>query len=514
MVEESRTGERADPPPGAEAPAAVPAREPADEPERGGPAEPGAPGGSRARAVRAWHAGRLDPWLLAAVFCAGYAAVSVTRWRRWENRSWDLGIFEQVISSYARLEAPVSDLKGPGFPILGDHFSPVTALIAPFYRLFPGPVTLLVAQAALFALAVVPVTRAAAHLLGRARGAAVGAAFGLSWGIQRAVDFDFHEIAFAVPLIAFALEAVLRERWRAALCWALPLLLVKEDLGLTAAAIACVVALRAGPADPRTARRALAVAAVCVVGCALTLTVVIPSFNAGGEYDYWSKLGESGAEGGGGPFGALFTGAEEKLRTLLWILVPTTGLLALRSPLLLVALPTMGWRFVSQDPHYWSTDWHYSAVLMPVLALALTDAVARGRSSSRPWLRGYAHHLPAAVLAAALALSTALPAADLTRAETYRAGPLAAAGERVMAAVPDGAEVAANVRPIAHLTQRCRVFWIGGSGDLVPDWIAYYDPGHTAESLTAYAARLYPQGPRWTVAAQESGFFVLRAEGA
>ncbi|ONK11433.1 DUF2079 domain-containing protein [Streptomyces sp. MP131-18] len=497
MSEEGRTGP----------PAAPPA------PAPGEPAAAEPPAGRRIRAARAtaraWRTGRLDPWLLAAAFFAVYAAISVTRWLRWENRSWDLGIFEQVVRSYARLETPVSDLKGPDFPILGDHFSPVTALIAPFYRLFPGPVTLLVAQAALFALAVVPVTRAAAHLLGRAAGAALGTAYGLSWGVQRAVDFDFHEIAFAVPLIAFALEAVLRERWRAALCWAVPLLFVKEDLGLTAAAIAFVVAVRTWHSRPRAATGALTTAALCVAGCALTLAVLIPAFNAGGEYDYWTKLGE----GGGGPADALLTGTEEKLRTLLWVLVPTTGLLALRSPLLIAALPTLGWRFVSQDPHYWSTDWHYSAVLMPVTALALADAVARSRRSLRPWLRTYAHHLPAAALAAALALSTALPAAALTRAETYRPGPVAEAGARVLDTIPDGAEVAANVRPISQLTQRCRVFWIGGSGDLVPDWVAYYDPAHSAESVADYVAQLYPEGPRWQVTAQEAGFFVLRAAG-
>ncbi|WP_079032423.1 DUF2079 domain-containing protein [Streptomyces specialis] len=451
---------------------------------------------------------RRDPSLLAVAFFAVYTALSVTRYHRLDNRSWDLGIFEQVVRSYAHLQTPVADLKGPGFPILGDHFSPVTALIAPFYRLFPTPVTLLVAQAALFALAVVPVTRAAAHLLGRARGAAIGVAYGLSWGVQRAVDFDFHEICFAVPLIAFALEAILRERWRAALNWALPLLLVKEDLGATAAAIAVVVAVRARHGrDARVAPAALGVAAFCVIACGLIISVVIPAFNSGGEYDYWTKLGEDG----GGPLDQVLTGGEEKFRTLLWVLVPTTGLLALRSPLLLVAAPTLAWRFVSQEPHYWGTDWHYSAVLMPVAALALADAVHRGRHSSRPWLRASAPPAPAMAVTAALALSTALPVATLTHAATYRAGPAAEAGERVLAAVPDGAEVAANVRPISRLTGRCRVFWIGQGDDGPPRYIAYYDAHQTPASMVDYAQGLYPEA-RYTVVAEEAGFFVLRAD--
>ncbi|MDI3403522.1 DUF2079 domain-containing protein [Streptomyces cavernicola] len=422
-----------------------------------------------------------DPYLLATALFTAYALLSVLRWYRMENRSWDLGIFEQAIRAYAHLQAPIADLKGPGAHILGDHFSPVTALLAPFYRAFPSPVTLLLAQAALFALSAAVVARVAARLLGRARGLAIGAAYGLSWGLQRAVDFDFHEIAFAVPLIALSLEAVLRERWRAALWWALPLVLVKEDLGLTCSALAVVVALRARRTQPRVLPYAIGLAAFGAVAALLTFTVLIPAFNTTGGYDYWVKVSE-------GP--TPFDGLGEKLRTLGWLLIPTTGLLALRSPLLLVALPTLGWRFVSGDSHYWGTDWHYSAVLMPVVALALVDALDRSRRSPRPWLRSYAHQLPAAVAAAALALTTALPLGTLTESATYRERPRLAAAKELLHAIPDGASVEANIAPISRLTSRCQVFWIGNTQGVTPEYIAldntrgkYPDPLRTAREL-------------------------------
>ena len=44
----------------------------------------------------------------------------------------------------------------------------------------------------------------------------IGAAYGLSWGLAQMIDFDFHEIAFAVPLLACSLSALLRGRTRAA----------------------------------------------------------------------------------------------------------------------------------------------------------------------------------------------------------------------------------------------------------------------------------------------------------
>ncbi|WP_405933842.1 DUF2079 domain-containing protein [Streptomyces sp. NBC_00827] len=422
-----------------------------------------------------------DPYLLAAVLFTAYAALSVCRYRHLATRSWDLGIFEQAVRAYAHLQTPVADLKGPGFNILGDHFSPVIALLAPAYRLFPTPVTLLVAQAALFALSAVPVTRAAAGLLGRARGLALGAAYGLSWGIQRAVDFDFHEICFAVPLIAFSLEAVLTHRWQRALLWALPLVLVKEDLGLTLAAIALVVALRARRPSPRAALYALAVAAFGVLAAALTFTVLIPAFNTTDSYEYWDKVG-------GGPL----TGIGAKLHTLAWLLIPTTGLLALRSPLLLAALPTLTWRFLSSDEHYWGTDWHYSAVLMPVFALALADSLARTRYSPRPWLRSYALHLPAASVAAALALTTTLPLSVLTEPDAYRKPARVSAVERMLALIPDGASVEANTGPGSRLTSRCRVFWVGRTDGIAPDFIALDNKSGWVKDVQAYARQLHP----------------------
>ncbi|MEU6251171.1 DUF2079 domain-containing protein [Streptomyces sp. NPDC047043] len=434
-----------------------------------------------------------------ALFLA-YAALSIGRYRHLAARSWDLGIFEQAVRAYAHLQAPIADLKGPGFNILGDHFSPALALLAPVYRLFPSPLTLLLAQAALCALAAVPVTRAAAGLLGRRRGLALGIAYGLSWGLQRAVDFDFHEICFAVPLIAFSLEAVLLRHWRAALLWALPLVLVKEDLGVTVAAIALVVALRARRSSRRTVLYALAVAVLGIASTLVTLTLVIPAFNTAGDYDYWTKM-----DGGF----VLFDGAGTKLRTLAWLLLPTSGLLALRSPLFIVALPTLGWRFFSSDEHYWGTDWHYSAVLMPVVALALVDALVRARVSPRPWLRSYAQHVPAAVAGAALALTTSLPLSALTESATYETPENIPRIERALDHIPNNATVEANIGPSSRLTSRCRVFWLGNTRGITPDYIALDNTTKWVGDVQAYAHQLHPNA-RYTIDDAAYGYVVLK----
>jgi len=90
-----------------------------------------------------------------ALFCA-YAVLAVSRHLQIRTTGYDLGIFEQAVRGYAHLRAPVSELKGPHFNLLGDHFHPILALLGPVYHVFPGPYTLLVAQAALLALSALP----------------------------------------------------------------------------------------------------------------------------------------------------------------------------------------------------------------------------------------------------------------------------------------------------------------------------------------------------------------------
>ena len=181
------------------------------------------------------------PWLIALAVFAAYTTISLSRYFRLDPGSWDLGIFTEYVRQLAHLHAPVVNIRGSGFDLLGDHFQPIVGLIAPVFLLFPSAATLLVVQALLTAVSVVPVSRAAAARLGTGAGRLIGAAYGLSWGLQQMIDFDFHEIAFAVPLLACSLSALLRGKVRAAALWALPLVFVKEDQGFTVAAIGSAV---------------------------------------------------------------------------------------------------------------------------------------------------------------------------------------------------------------------------------------------------------------------------------
>lgn len=405
---------------------------------------------------------RLLAYVLGIGFSAAYAVLSLSRYRRFSTPSWDNAIFEQAIKAYAHLEAPLVPIKGPGYNILGDHFSPVLALLAPLYRLFPHAQTLLVAQAVLIGLSIVPIARVAMRTVGLPAGLAVSAGYGLSFGLQSAVATDFHAIAFAAVLIAFAGEAYLERRWPAVACWSVPLLLVKEDLGLTVAVIGIVVVL----AGSRRVGGWLVAAGI--IGFVLTVLVVIPAFNPGGGYAYWSNALGSG--GGPGPMGIFLTGWGTKGPTLL-LTFAITGFLALRSPWALVAIPTLGWRFVGDRTVYWGTGWHYSLLVMPVVFVALVHALQLARAGPRRSLRCYSRYVPGFVVLLAVALCVRFPMGELVRASTYQASDRAVAARAVIALMPAGSSVETNWGLITHLVARYIVYEVATIDGAVADYM-------------------------------------------
>ncbi|MGW6457939.1 DUF2079 domain-containing protein [Streptomyces sp. NPDC055078] len=396
----------------------------------------------------------LLPWSWAAVFCALYATVAVRRHALLRTTGYDLGIFEQAVRAYSQLRAPVVPLRGDGFNLLGDHFHPALAVLAPLYRLWPSPVCLLVAQSALLALGAVPLVRWALSALGRRAAHAVALCYGLSWGIASAAAFDFHEVALAVPLISCAVVALGQRRWRAAALWAAPLVLVKEDLGLTLAAVGCLIAWK----GPR--RLGVLTAAAGLLASAIEIKLLLPAFNPAGGYAHGGNLGD-------GTHTSLLTTVafapldalrpDIKAMTLILVFAPS-ALLALRSPLALLAVPTLGWRMLSQNGFHWGTSFHYSAVLMPIVCAALIDALRGWRTTAD---RQSGARQIRASLATALAVTAVMlpsfPLAQLAQRATWRTTSHVEAARAILAKIPDGASVAASNRLVPQLTSRCDV---------------------------------------------------------
>ncbi len=218
--------------------------------------------------------------------------------------------------------------------------------------------------------------------------------------------------------------------------------------------------------------------------------VILPHFNASHTYGYWFAGGAVSTSGGhlslASVWANLVSGASTKLPTLAEILLPT-AFIALRSPLILAAVPALLLRFVGTNPFYWDTQWHYNATVMPIVFLAAVDGLARIKASriaaaEAPPSGEAAHPLPgtgrrnplavgaerygaALMLGACAALAFQFPLSSLWTPSTYQLGPHVAAQNAAIALVPDGATVATDLDLLAPLAARTDTFWLGNGSN-------------------------------------------------
>ena len=332
--------------------------------------------------------GRAAVWLLTVGFFVAWSAYAVSRHRQYLTAGHDLGIFDQAIRAYAHFQAPLVPIKGMDYSILGDHFHPILLTAVPLYWVFDDPRTLLVLQAALLAASIPIVHRFAARRMPSPSAFALTAGYALGWPLASMVDFDFHEIAFAVPFLAAAIDALDRRSDRALVLWCVALLLVREDLG----AVVLVLGVLRGLHRPR--RLGLALAALGAVTLVVVTTVVIPAMSVKGQFAYWTfdalgtDLPSSVRTLLTDPLGVLhtFVTPSIKAQTLAMLLVPLLAL-PLGSPYALVALPLLAERFLNSRPALWSSDFHYDAPVWVILVLAMVDSGGRWGVWRRRWWR-------------------------------------------------------------------------------------------------------------------------------
>jgi uncharacterized membrane protein len=460
--------------------------------------------------------------LLASFWGLLYSVFAVARHHVFETTAYDLGIFFEAVRGWAHFGLPIVPVKGvhdhlgANFDLLGDHFHPILALLAPTYWIWPHPETLLVDQALLFAVSAVPVWAFVQRLLG-ARAAYLWTTGYLTyWGLQEAAAFDFHEIAFAVPLIAFAIERVQARRFTAATVAVLMLLLVKEDLAVLVAFFGLYIALHG--------RRALgsAVAAAGVAGYFLVTRVLLPAFAGGHGFMYWTydSLGPDLPSALG--FMArhplrtvqLFFTPAVKWHTLLWIFAPF-ALLTAGSSTLILLVPLLAERFFSSGQQYWVVGYHYTATAAPIVAMGAAEGLHRllpllRKDSVR---RAVACWVPAAVAVAGLAGIAYFPLHELFLPRLWETGGRVAAANAAVAQVPRGVTVEATDRLQPHLVDHTDALLLDGTETsatwLVADVREADWPLKSAAKQQAYVTRRESEG--WTVVFDRDGFVVLHA---
>lgn len=442
-----------------------------------------------------------------ALFALGYALYGLFRHWHFGSSAYDMGIFDQVVWHLSRFETPSSSVRGFSH-FLGDHFWPVLVLLAPLYWVAPGPETLVVVQAVLFALSIVPVFLFARDRFAFGPSIALAIAYACHWGLQRAAAFDFHETAFAPLAVATAILAMDRRRW--ALFWttAVFMVCIKEDLIPLLGGFGVLLMLQG------ERRRGAILIASSVAVFALVIGVIVPAFSDAGEYGYGTAYGELVSR----PWqiaSRLVTPAIKMETAALWFI--PFALVSLGSPLALLVVPLALTRFLSLSPNHWGTSFHYSAPLVPIVAMAAADGLARisryvrdtrGTSAARRVVTGIA--------AASVVLSAFIPGRQpLWRVFApghYRVTDAQATGNTVVAMIPHDASVVAQAAVAPHLSMRDELYVLDTNAPEA-DYVLMSDalspwPTASTDELRMLLEQRRARG--YTVMFERSGWTVLR----
>ncbi|MFI6443392.1 DUF2079 domain-containing protein [Kitasatospora sp. NPDC050543] len=438
------------------------------------PAPAAAPAGARARLAGLLTARRRTLLLTALCFTV-MSAIGLRGWASAQLGGFDLGIFDQGVRGYAHLGSPVSSLKSyhhefpPGFSLLGDHFSPVLALLAPLYWIWDDPRSLIIGQSLLFAAGVPLIRRITARCFAGAGPVAArravdlaGLVYALGWPLLVAARVGFHEVAFAVPLTLLLLERGQARRYGAVVFAAVLLCCTKEDVGLMVGAYGLVLLLRARrTGEPAGRWTGAGLLLGGPLASAVAITWLIPAM--GGQPGYYWNYGSLGPDAGGAlhnllgnPLLLVRAAFDQPLKPLLLLwLLGTMCLLPLRSATVLCAVPLLAERVLSSNPNHWSVARHYDAFLWPILLTAAIEVLGRLYAVERTRRRALVLGLASAgcVLVAAVPMGLA----TLALPSNWRPATSEAALVRAAALIPDGASVEADNQVAPRLTARTDV---------------------------------------------------------
>lgn len=284
---------------------------------------------------------RAHAWSGAVLWALAASWAKLQQARHLQNQAFDLGVYANVLWNTAHGAWFHDGVKGVNY--LADHFSPGLLFLVPFARVLG------VAQSVALAAAI-----PAVHRLGwlatrdRASAACLAAAYALSPLLLDAARYDVHAVAFAVPLLCWALVRFEEQRAREALLLLFLAGTMQEDVWLCSAAAAWWAGRRRAAAGFLAA---FVLSLAAMRGLAHGWTPAHWSFY---RFSTW--------------------GLEHRAWGLIRLLLPLAGLgiIAIRKPSrdLWPLLVPFAYTWLGDNPHQQSFNLHYGAILLPFAFLA------------------------------------------------------------------------------------------------------------------------------------------------
>lgn len=481
----------------------------------------------RSRFTSGGRWGRLIVILVSIAWAVLLTWLELQKYNSFRN-SADLAIYAQALWSTAHGHPFYISLLGGPANFLGHHFSPLLAVLVPFYSVFPDARLLLGIQSVVLALAALPLYAFARRRLGAIAGLLIVLAYFCYAPLHYVPLADFHEIDLAVPLLMVATTALVDRRLRVSLLFLALATLVKEDVIFTALAFGLYIIVVL-----QRRRLGSAVTAAALLWGILLFWAIIPALNAGSSYSFYNRYATLGAS----PQQMIRTLALQPMTVLrlvstpskLWyifqLLLPLAGLPLLGFPPVLLALPTLAILMLSDFWYMTSIKSYYAAPLIPFLFVATVVGLQRVRN----WrIRAYSFALVTLILTTLVTarLWSPLPGGAAFVPEHYEVTDTQRVAAALLATIPPDASVASDAY-VAWVANRFRLSSIRGPGgpEIWPskatEYLVLRAPGQYSVSSPGYpwVVRVQPGEPVWApryalIQEAEEGLTIWKWRGA
>jgi uncharacterized membrane protein len=393
-----------------------------------------------------------------------------------------LGLFSQSTWTqlhghvYANSHETIDGSLGSHF---GIHFSPTLLIVAPIYALFPSPLILLGLQSLALSLIPLPLFHLLRHRVSATAALVLALATLAIPAFALAGPLDFRDQNLLPVLLLGVLWAIEARSTRVAFVLALAALGVREDTGLTLAALGIYAMIRGAGARVGLGMIALGIAWFVVV-----TNFVIPRFSSPGLWMdpkrfFASVLGQWGDT----PLAALqgmvsrpvellkTLASADSARYLYALLLPLLGLPPFGDWAALMALPNLGINLLSRLPFLRDAAQGYSLIPLTFLALATALVAVRASKGALP-----ARQAGTALALALVVLAGTLPALAMGHGRPAQPAPPATVAARVVDLIPEREPVYAPVSLYPALCNRedFGCWWSTGVRGREPEFRARY----------------------------------------
>lgn len=441
-----------------------------------------------------------------------------------------MGIFDQIIWNIAHGNGMQTTLE-----FVQNHFavhmSPILFLFTPGYMAFPSPYFLLIIQTLALALGAWPL-----YLLTRSLPVAI--AYLLYPPLHWINWFDFHPIAFLVPLMLAAFYFAKQKRWGWMSLFLILAASAQEDAILIIAFFGIYLMIKdvGRPIDVRRQYIGLAIFVLSVAYFLISTKFIMPLYGGGLlRIDRYAQLGGSFSEIAKNLFvhPLLFINTIfqwQKFVYLFWLFLPVAFLPFLATYEWILLIPGLAQNLLTNYAPQFASAYQYDATLIAgifiatayglrkttnvfagLALLAPPRATIANRSEESKNTSGFP--VIALIGVSFLAFLFRSPISPFNfPAEILKRSNRAEAFQKMLERVPKNASVAAHTQIVPHISQKEKIYMLGYEPALEPDILlvdgADYFGFGTPEFFAAHIQK-YADSEKYSVEIIDERYYIL-----